>query len=134
MGMRPDHSSARCHYCQPDSAGASACACPPGHRVAAPPTQDLPCPAAAPLQIAYERVCDLRERRLDQEDLAAECAKAQEALRKEREQQARRAKLVEQSLAAIEQVGRRLQCTGPQRAAAAQARLTSPGCAPCIDC
>ena len=53
----------------------------------------------------YERVCDLRERRQEQEDLAADCAKAAEALRKEREQHLRRAKLVEQSLGAIEQVG-----------------------------
>lgn len=58
-------------------------------------------------QVTYERVCDLRERRQEQEDLGSDCAKAAEVLRKEREQHSRKAKLVEQSMAAIDQVGAR---------------------------
>ena len=53
----------------------------------------------------YERVVDLRERRLDEEDAAAEVNKSLETIKKERELLSKKAKVIEQSLAAINQVG-----------------------------
>eukprot|EP00879_Flechtneria_rotunda_P013188 GHRR01013773.1.p1 GENE.GHRR01013773.1~~GHRR01013773.1.p1 ORF type:complete len:651 (+),score=294.03 GHRR01013773.1:456-2408(+) len=51
----------------------------------------------------YERVVELRERRLDDEEVAAEVSKVVEGIKKEREQLSKKAKLLEQSLAAINQ-------------------------------
>jgi hypothetical protein len=50
-------------------------------------------------------VVELREHRLDEEDLAAEVAKALEALGKDRVMLAKKAKLIDTALAAINQVG-----------------------------
>eukprot|EP00798_Chlamydomonas_sp_ICE-L_P007462 gene7462-603_t len=60
------------------------------------------CPSGCD-QGLYERVCDLRERRLDEEDLISEFQKATEALRKEKETHAKKQRLVEQTLATIQQ-------------------------------
>ena len=53
----------------------------------------------------YDSVVELRERRLDEDDAAAEVAKESEALRKEIELLAKKARFMEQSLLAINQVG-----------------------------
>jgi hypothetical protein len=50
-------------------------------------------------------VRELREHRLDEEEDAAEVAKEVEGVRKEREILTKKMKLLEQSLAAINQVG-----------------------------
>lgn len=52
----------------------------------------------------YEAVLELRERRLEEEAAAAEACAAGDALRKERDLLARKAKALDQSLAAIDQV------------------------------
>nr|A8J1V4.1 RecName: Full=Cilia- and flagella-associated protein 44 [Chlamydomonas reinhardtii] len=52
-------------------------------------------------QSVYERVCDLREKRLDEEDMIAEFTKTIEVLRKEKEALAKKQRLVEQGLAAV---------------------------------
>ncbi|KAG2482730.1 hypothetical protein HYH03_018361 [Edaphochlamys debaryana] len=52
-------------------------------------------------QSVYERVCDLREKRLDEEDMIAEFQKTIEVLRKEKEALAKKQRLVEQGLAAV---------------------------------
>ncbi|KAI8470236.1 MAG: hypothetical protein J3K34DRAFT_459006 [Monoraphidium minutum] len=54
-------------------------------------------------QALYERVCELREARLDEEDAAGEVARAAEGLRKEREVLAKKGRVIEQSVAAINQ-------------------------------
>ena len=46
-------------------------------------------------------MCDLREKRLDEEDMIGEFQKTTEVLRKEKEQYAKKQRLVEQGLAAI---------------------------------
>jgi hypothetical protein len=53
----------------------------------------------------YDAVTELREHRLEEEEAAAEVAKALEALGKDRALLAKKAKLVDTSLAAINQVG-----------------------------
>jgi hypothetical protein len=53
----------------------------------------------------YDSVVELREHRLDEEDVAAEVAKALEALGKDKTMLAKKAMLVDTSLAAINQVG-----------------------------
>ncbi|EFJ51830.1 hypothetical protein VOLCADRAFT_103323 [Volvox carteri f. nagariensis] len=58
------------------------------------------CPAGCD-QSVYERVCDLREKRLDEEDMIAEFQKTIEVLRKEKEALAKKQRLVEQGLAAV---------------------------------
>jgi hypothetical protein len=67
------------------------------------------CPAGCDPQL-YEKVIELRERRLDEEEAAAEVAKAVEATKKDREIQSKKLKLLEQSLAAINQVGVEKSC------------------------
>jgi cilia- and flagella-associated protein 44 len=57
-------------------------------------------------QALYERVCELREQRLDEDDAAADIARQADGLRKEREVLSKKARLVEQGLGAINQVGR----------------------------
>jgi hypothetical protein len=57
----------------------------------------------------YERVVELRERRLDEEEAGAEVGKALEGIRKERELLGKKARLLEQALAAVNQVGGRQQ-------------------------
>lgn len=52
----------------------------------------------------YDSVVELREHRLDEEDVAAEVAKVLEALSKDKTMLAKKAKLVDTSLAAINQV------------------------------
>jgi hypothetical protein len=52
----------------------------------------------------YDAVVELRERRLDEEEAAAEVSKALEALGKDRTLLVKKAKLVDASLAAINQV------------------------------
>jgi hypothetical protein len=52
----------------------------------------------------YERVVELRERRLDEEEAGAEVGKALEGIRKERELLGKKARLLEQALAAVNQV------------------------------
>lgn len=54
---------------------------------------------------AATQVCDLREKRLDEEELIAEFTKTIDALRKDKEAQAKKQKLLEQGLAAINTVG-----------------------------
>lgn len=78
-----------------DEAGGGPEVCPPGCE-----------------QAVYDRVCELREARLDEEDAAAEVARAAEGLRKEREVAAKKVRLVEQSLAAINTVGGRAAVAG----------------------
>jgi len=58
------------------------------------------CPAGCE-QALYERVLDLRERRLDEEDAAAEVAKAADGLRRERELLSKKQRLVDTAVAAI---------------------------------
>lgn len=53
------------------------------------------------LQGLYARVCDYREKRLDEEDLLAEFQKSIEQIKKDKEQASKKLKVVEQSLAAI---------------------------------
>jgi hypothetical protein len=53
----------------------------------------------------YERVCDLREKRLDEEELVSDFTKTIDVLKKEKEALAKKQKLVEQGLAVINQVG-----------------------------
>lgn len=53
----------------------------------------------------YDRVVEMRERRLDEEEAAAEVNKALEGIKKEKELLTKKAKLIDQSLAAINQVG-----------------------------
>ena len=65
------------------------------------------CPAGCDAQL-YEKVIELRERRLDEEEAAAEVAKVVEATKKEREIHSKKFKLLEQSLGAINQVSGRL--------------------------
>ena len=57
-------------------------------------------------------MCELREQRLDEEDAAANLARASETLKKERELLAKKGRLIEQSLGAINQVreGLMLRC------------------------
>jgi len=55
-------------------------------------------------QTLYDRVCEMREQRLDEEDAAADVAKQAESIKKEREVLAKKARLTEQSLNAINQV------------------------------
>lgn len=54
-------------------------------------------------QVLYEKVCDLREKRLDQEDVIAEFQKGIDGLKKEKEQYSKKQKLVEIALAKINQ-------------------------------
>ncbi|GBF92886.1 cilia- and flagella-associated protein [Raphidocelis subcapitata] len=54
-------------------------------------------------QALYDRVCELREARLDEEDAAADAGRAADTLRKEREVLSKKGRLMEQSLAAINQ-------------------------------
>jgi len=54
-------------------------------------------------QNLYERVCDLREKRLDEEELIAEFTKTIETLRKEKEALVKKQKVLEMGLAAINQ-------------------------------
>jgi hypothetical protein len=63
-------------------------------------------------QALFDRVCELREARQDEEDAAADLAKAVDALRKAHEVLLKKGRLMEQSLAAINQVGlpERAQC------------------------
>ena len=71
---------------------------------------ELPLPVAcasslpAHTQTLYERVCDLREKRLDEDDLITEFQKAMELLKKEKEMFAKKQRLLEQSLGAIQLV------------------------------
>jgi hypothetical protein len=53
----------------------------------------------------YERVCDLREKRLDEEELVTDFTKTIDVLKKEKEALAKKQKLVEQGLGVINQVG-----------------------------
>lgn len=55
------------------------------------------------------QVCDLREKRLDEEDMITEFQKTIEVLRKEKETLAKKQKLVEQGLQAVNSVGAREQ-------------------------
>jgi hypothetical protein len=55
--------------------------------------------------VLYDSVVELREHRLDEEDVAAEVAKALEALGKDKMMLAKKAKLVDTALTAINQVG-----------------------------
>jgi hypothetical protein len=52
----------------------------------------------------YDKVCELREQRLDEEDAGADVAKQAEGVRKEREVLAKKGRVIEQSLSAINQV------------------------------
>ena len=52
-------------------------------------------------QVLYEKVCDLREKRLDQEDVIGEFQKGIDTLKKEKEQYSKKQKLVETSLSKI---------------------------------
>lgn len=52
----------------------------------------------------YERVVELRGRRLDEEEAGGEVGKALEGIRKERELLGKKARLLEQALAAVNQV------------------------------
>lgn len=54
--------------------------------------------------VLYERVVELRERRLDEDDEIAEVARAVEAIRKEREMLSKKARVLETGLAGINQV------------------------------
>ena len=54
-------------------------------------------------QVLYEKVCDLREKRLDQEDVIGEFQKGIDTLKKEKEQYSKKQKLVETSLGKINQ-------------------------------
>uniref|UniRef100_A0A061QH80 Wd repeat-containing protein 52 n=2 Tax=Tetraselmis sp. GSL018 TaxID=582737 RepID=A0A061QH80_9CHLO len=54
-------------------------------------------------QVLYEKVCDLREKRLDQEDVIAEFQKIIESVKKEKEQYSKKQKLVETNLTKINQ-------------------------------
>lgn len=68
-----------------------------------------PGPALCTLQVCppgcdqgvYEKVCDLREKRLDEEDMVAEFQKTIELLKKEKEGLSKKQRLVEQSLGAV---------------------------------
>lgn len=53
------------------------------------------------MQDVYSKVCDLREKRLDEEELLNEFQKSIEQINKDKEQAAKKLKLVEQSLSAI---------------------------------
>ena len=55
-------------------------------------------------QVLYERVCDLREQRLDEDDAAADVAREAEGLRKEHDVLSKKGRLIEQGLSAIHQV------------------------------
>uniref|UniRef100_A0A7S1SJP0 Cilia- and flagella-associated protein 44 n=1 Tax=Tetraselmis chuii TaxID=63592 RepID=A0A7S1SJP0_9CHLO len=54
-------------------------------------------------QVLYEKVCDIREKRLDQEDVIAEFQKGIDNLKKEKEQFSKKQKVVESSLQKINQ-------------------------------
>lgn len=54
-------------------------------------------------QAVYEKVCEVRERRLDEDDTIAELGRNQETLRKDKEGLNKKLKVVEQGLAAINQ-------------------------------
>ncbi|KAL6756288.1 hypothetical protein V8C86DRAFT_2652820 [Haematococcus lacustris] len=60
------------------------------------------CPAGCDHGL-YERVCELREKRLDEEELVADFTKTIDVLRKEKEGLAKKQKLVEQGLALVNQ-------------------------------
>ncbi|CAG9460447.1 unnamed protein product [Pedinophyceae sp. YPF-701] len=60
------------------------------------------CPSGCE-QLLYEKVCELRERRLDEEDVLMELAKGVEAVNKEREMQSKRLRMIESSLQALEE-------------------------------
>jgi hypothetical protein len=53
----------------------------------------------------YEAVVELRERRLDEEEVAAEVSRALEGLAKDKTMLGKKARLLDTSLAAINQVG-----------------------------
>lgn len=57
-------------------------------------------------QALYDKVCELREQRLDEEEAAADVAKHAEAIKKDREVLAKKGRLIDQSLNAINQVSR----------------------------
>lgn len=57
-------------------------------------------------QALYDKVCELREQRVDEEEAAAEIVKTADGIKKERELVSKKGKLVEQSLNAINQVSR----------------------------
>ena len=61
------------------------------------PTEPSTCKAL------YESVCSLRERKLDEDDLISDFQKTVDAVRKDKENLSKKQKLVEQSLAAIQQ-------------------------------
>lgn len=63
-----------------------------------PPPRAFPHP-----QNLYERVCEQREKRLDEDDLITEFQKTIEVVKKEKETAAKKQKVVEQGLAAIQQ-------------------------------
>jgi hypothetical protein len=72
------------------------------------PVRLLPCLQVCPPgcdPALYESVVELREHRLDEEEVAAEVAKALEALGKDKVMLAKKAKLIDTALAAINQVG-----------------------------
>jgi len=54
-------------------------------------------------QVLYEKVCDIREKRLDQEDVIVEFQKGIDNLKKEKEQYSKKQKVVEGSLQKINQ-------------------------------
>ena len=53
-------------------------------------------------QALYERVCDLREKRLDQDDVINECQRSIDAFKKEKESLLKKQKIIEQSLRTID--------------------------------
>ncbi|KAL0027158.1 hypothetical protein WJX79_011044 [Trebouxia sp. C0005] len=58
------------------------------------------CPAGCDPSL-YDKVCELREARLDEEDAAMEVGRAMDALKKDRESLAKKERLMEQSLKAV---------------------------------
>jgi hypothetical protein len=55
------------------------------------------------VQVLYDKVCDLREKRLDEDDALAEVGKVMEGLRRDVEALTKKGRLVDISLAAINQ-------------------------------
>ena len=53
-------------------------------------------------QLLYEKVCELRERRLNEDDALNEANKSLDQTRKERESQNKKIKLIETALKAVE--------------------------------
>jgi hypothetical protein len=64
-------------------------------------TSPAPHAALRLLQVLYDKVCDQREKRLDEDDALAEVGKVMEGLRRDKEALAKKGRLVDTSLAAI---------------------------------